>query len=465
MTSITIKNNILKRKYILRISTILLITIISIFVYGYNLTNYTTVNLSFFINLIFIIVFSTIHIFSKKISLMDSIFLVFFYTFFWLAPILQTETGKYPNTMPFDEKLIILTNLYLLIFGVSYFSFKKLVRFNIKIKKISHKYYELNHKTFNFIFILSILILIIFFDYLMSNIISNLGMSLNLEKSTGLILNTFIFSFPLYIAYHSTLKFKKSKKNFFIFIFSILILIIFKNPFFVKRNALGPIYLTLFFIFYKNRFNNLKIFLFLILILTIIFPFSQAFTNNKELVAGDLFSTFISSVQTLDVKYALTSLDYDAWSNFMASIKYSEINDITYGRQLLGSVLFWIPRSIWNDKPIGSGHMVAEQMLMTRYNMWFSNLSMPFPAEGYMNFGFLGIIFFSFVLSIISKITDDFFKHNDLRLIFSLYVSFHMIFMLRGDLMSSFSYLFGILFAIFFIPISLNKIFYKRGIK
>ncbi|SDC80002.1 O-antigen polymerase [Geotoga petraea] len=463
MTSVITKNNNLKIAYILKTSVMLLITIVSLFIYGYNLTIYTTVNLSFFINLLFIIVFSAIHIFSRKISLMDSVFLVFFYTFFWLAPLLQTETGRYPNTMPFDERLIVLTNLYLLIFGVSYFSFKNLLHFRIKIKKINPNYYKLNDKTFNIIFIASILILLVFSDYLISNIFSNVGIGLNLERSSGLILNTFIFSFPLYIAYHSSLNFRNSKKYLFLFILSLIILIIFKNPFFVKRNALGPIYLTLFFLFYKNRFNNLKIFLFLVLILTIIFPFSQAFTHNRDLVAGDLLNTFITRVQTLDVKYALTSLDYDAWSNFMASIKYSEINDITYGRQLLGSVLFWVPRSIWSNKPIGSGALVAENMLMTKYNMWFSNLSMPFPGEGYINFGIIGIFMFSFILSIISKITDEFFKYNDLRLIFSLYVSFHMIFMLRGDLMSSLAYLVGILLAIFFVPVFLNKIFYKRG--
>lgn len=86
--------------------------------------------------------------------------------------------------------------------------------------------------------------------------------------------------------------------------------------------------------------NNLKIFLFLILILTILFPFAQAFTHNISLALGDLFETFGSRLKTIDVKHALTSLNYDAWSNFMASIKYSEIESITYGRQLAGAVLF-----------------------------------------------------------------------------------------------------------------------------
>jgi len=84
---------------------------------------------------------------------------------------------------------------------------------------------------------------------------------------------------------------------------------------------------------------------------------------------------------------------------------------------------------------------------------------MPFPAEGYINFGIIGILLFAFILSLISKITDNWYKYNDLRLFFSLFVCFHMVFMLRGDLMSSFAYLIGILLAIFFVPLFLNRIF------
>jgi len=65
-------------------------------------------------------------------------------------------------------------------------------------------------------------------------------------------------------------------------------------------------------------------------------------------------------------------------------------------------------------------------------------------------------------LKILSKITDNWYQYNDLRLFFSLYVCFHMIFMLRGDLMSSFAYLVGNLLAIFFVPLILNRIICRR---
>jgi len=445
-----------------KISFIFLFFVFNFFLLISNSTNDVAISLSFFTNLLFIMVFSSLYIFSNRISLMDSVFLVFFYTFFWLAPILQTKEGIYPNTMPVEPRLVVLTNFYLLVFGVSYFAFKNLFKMKFKMISIKEEYYKLNQRTFRIIFFLTVIIFISFFNYLITNMISASGISLSVETSWMLILNTFIFSFPLYIAYHSSLRLKNTNSKVFMFIISILLLLFFKNPFLIKRNALGPIYLTLFFIFFKGKFNNFRMLLFLILVLSIIFPFSQAFTHNSSLVVGDLFETFVSRLKTLDVKQALTSLDYDAWSNFMAAIRYSEIESITYGRQLVGVILFFVPRSIWPNKPVGSGAFVAENMLMTRYSFWFTNISMPFPAEGYINFGILGIILFAFTLALVSKITDKWYKYNDLRLFFSLYVCFHMIFMLRGDLMSSFAFLVGNLLAMFYFPLVLNRITCRR---
>ena len=87
---------------------------------------------------------------------------------------------------------------------------------------------------------------------------------------------------------------------------------------------------------------------------------------------------------------------------------------------------------------------------------------MSFDFKDYINFGILGIILFAFILASVSKITDNWYQYNDLRLFFSLYVCFHMVFMLRGDLMSSFAYLVGNLLAIFFVPLILNKITCRR---
>lgn len=442
-----------------RVVSILLFFIINIFILTLNGTGDISITLSFFTNLLFITVFSSLHIFSKKISLFDSVFLVFFYTFFWLAPVLQTKNGMYPNTMPVEARLVFLTNLYLLLFGVCYFFFKSFVKLRLETNFKRDKYYLLNKRTYVVILVITLIVLVLFYRYLIANMVSANKTRLELESSLSLILNTFLFSFPVYLAYHSALSLKNKSGSVLVFAISLFILLLFKNPFFVKRNALGPIYLTLLFIFFKEHTNNFVTFIILILVLSILFPFSQAFTHNSSLVLGDIFETFVNRMKTLDVRDALTSLDYDAWANFMAAIKYSEIESVTHGRQLVGVLLFWMPRSIWPNKPIGSGHFVAKNMLMTTYSFWFTNISMPFPAEGYINFGIIGILLFAFILSLLSKITDKWYKYNDLRLFFSLYVCFHMVFMLRGDLMSSFAFLVGNLLAIFFVPLFFNRLF------
>jgi len=159
--------------------------------------------------------------------------------------------------------------------------------------------------------------------------ISTESISLNLDQALALILNTFVFSIPVYITYHSSMDLKKKNSSISLFFISVLLLFFFKNPFLVKRNALGPIYLTLCFIIFKNSFNNFRMFLSLIFVLSIIFPFSQAFTHSNRVVIGNLFQTFLNRIKNMDINYALTSLDYDASSNFMAAIKYSEIESIT----------------------------------------------------------------------------------------------------------------------------------------
>lgn len=234
-----------------RVSFLFLFFAFNIFLLINNKIGDPAISISFFTNLLFIMVFTLLHIFSNKISLFDSVFLVFFYTFFWLDPLLKTEAGRYPNTMPIEPRLVVLTNFYLLLFGVSYFAFKNLFKTKIKTININEKYYKLNQKTFRFVLFLTIIIFIVFFDYLITNMISATGLSLNVESSMSLILNTFVFSFP-YIAYHSSLTLKNKFTSIFIFIFSLFLLLFFKNPLLTKRNALGPIYLTPFFIFFKK---------------------------------------------------------------------------------------------------------------------------------------------------------------------------------------------------------------------
>ena len=78
------------------------------------------------------------------------------------------------------------------------------------------------------------------------------------------------------------------------------------------------------------------------------------------------------------------NVDFDAYSLFARTIEYVQQASITFGKQLLGTIFFIIPRALWQGKPEHSGVIVSAAQ-----GQEFTNLSCPIMAEGYINFGFL----------------------------------------------------------------------------
>ena len=193
-----------------------------------------------------------------------------------------------------------------------------------------------------------------------------------------------------------------------------------------------------------------------------LFPISQSVTHTSEKGISDLPLLIRNGLIKFDLRRSFTSLDYDSWAMGMAVIDYAEHFGVTYGRQLLGSILFFVPREFWKGKPIGTGAFVAEKRLMTRYQMWFSNLSCPLFGEAYINFGIVGVIIFGFVLGLLGKIMDfrlDTTNKLSYKDSLKVYICLFMFFMLRGDLMSSFAYLVGTLFALLVLPVFIESLF------
>lgn len=171
--------------------------------------------------------------------------------------------------------------------------------------------------------------------------------------------------------------------------------------------------------------------------LLIVFPLLNAF---RELSFGDvdmvqtakgLFGSFMDSFM---------GGHYDAYSMMMLIQDYTDANGVSLGMQLLGVLLFFVPRSWWPGKPLGSGQTAA------RYFNWgFDNLSCPLPAEGLVNFGALGLILFAVVLAIVARKVDDLYWESDrkgLKFVYPFAMVF-LFFLMRGDLLSSYAYTFG----------------------
>lgn len=92
-------------------------------------------------------------------------------------------------------------------------------------------------------------------------------------------------------------------------------------------------------------------------------------------------------VRSSSVFEPLATKDYDQTVMFANAISWVDSGSHTYGRQLAGSALFFVPRTVWNEKPEDTGVRVGQWMGM---NM--TNLSAPLWAELWVDFGAPGLI-------------------------------------------------------------------------
>jgi hypothetical protein len=148
-------------------------------------------------------------------------------------------------------------------------------------------------------------------------------------------------------------------------------------------------------------------------------------------------------------KKSVVVSDYDAWSSLCRVVQYTDVHGATSGKQLMGVALFFVPRSVWPSKPIGSGAYLFNEL-----GLGFNNVACTFLAEGYINFGIIGSLVFAALMAVVIARYDGWYWRRGGRIRFTLPRLFYFVaigmlfFVLRGDLLSSFAYTvgFGFLF-------------------
>ncbi len=390
---------------------------------------------------------------------MFKIFNIFFLFFFCIAPVLQFKNDVHFFGTLFQESDYIYTSFLLLIVLIL-FDLIYIISYSNYYKK--HKYQNsgneffisLNNNKFSKSAILLMIILSGVSCFLMLwlnsfNIVSlfvrggDMKDAVDVSNISSLILSNFVRPIPM-IIFISALIFKLRNK--LIILYLLLCLLFTCPPTGVARYTVAAVYLpVLFQVFPLFRKKNVFV-ISLVLALLIIFPLLNNFRYYDESTSLKLSLNFDQFLE----------LHFDSYSMFMRVLKD---NIITYGRQLLGVILFWVPRSIWPDKPVGSGYFVAETTGLS-----FNNISMPFFGEGYINFGIIGVVVFTVFLSLfVAKQDVSYWKNasntktqswKDIK--YYIYIGMFM-FVLRGDLMSSFAFLCGYLFAYYFVKKILTK--------
>jgi hypothetical protein len=123
-----------------------------------------------------------------------------------------------------------------------------------------------------------------------------------------------------------------------------------------------------------------------------VFPILNVFRN-----AG----TQLQDRQSFFSEY-IGNADYDAF--FQIANAYSYVVDglVVPGRQFLGSLLFWVPRSVWPDKPEDTGIMLADYRGYS-----FTNLSAPVWSELLVNGGVIAVVVGFIIIGFALRVLDD----------------------------------------------------------
>ncbi len=393
---------------------------------------------------------SICHIFSKKNQpfSLNKIFYLFSLFFFGIAPLLQYYEGvsqfgarhiKENEYFYMNILLIFILLLYQLFY--SYFFQKKIKekRKNLILKlEIENK---LNPLQTSILISLSFVSFLLIFNANNNSILSMLFRGGEFSEIIEMSSTSYLIIFRVFqpLAMMCLLYYISSKSNntlvYFILTLSALITC---SPLGMPRFSAAAMYIPLLLLVVpllrkKNVFSIV-----FILGLLLVFPFLENFRNysGNSIQLGFNFDMFLQG-------------HFDSYQNFALVVSD---NIVTWGRQILGVIFFWIPRSAWPNKPIGSGAFIAEQQ-----GFIFSNVSCNYFAEGFINFGYIGIFLFIIILSFATAKLDKMYwtisvynKNTYFNVIYYVLIGM-LFFILRGDLMSSFAYTIGFLFSIWLV--------------
>ncbi len=387
---------------------------------------------------------------------LNKIFYLFFLFFLGLAPEVQFESGThfwsfYSSFRPEDYFLgNIILLVVLLVYSVTHYivlrfrirmntlpvpslKFRGGNRENIIIDRKILLYALVFASTFVTLYVHKFNLIFLTIRLLSSDVISE---SLK-NQSVALIFNNFIRPIPAIALIILKLSRSGKKIDYFILLFLTLLT---SFPLGTARYYTAAVYIPIIIAFWEDKFRNNFFLLNIIMIVVLIFVFPLLGVSREENLLASWRYLRVSFLDSFNVG------DYDSYQMYL---KVVSENFIPGPKQLLAVLLFFVPREWFPSKSIGSGNLVAHNFGYT-----WSNVSMNFFGEGFVNFGYFGIFLFAVIIAIINGMFDKGYWTKSLSLWKRcFYISFIGLefFILRGDLLSSYAYTMGFLVSTLFL--------------
>lgn len=397
---------------------------------------------------------------------------LFMFFFMFYAPLIQYTRQTFPWRGNLSTEDIIICNVLILLFSIFFCIGKKIYRF---VSPRREKKEAQLRDAAGFIYsplrfsrsmrVVTLLVSMVFAAIFLSrngfdSIVVSRADAVNPfysgdNSAIFLIVDSFI---PAFLAYGTAVagqRFKNEKKGLLSFLIQLICLLICCFPTTIPRYKMACIYAPLAMIIFPVLKKKCYFFWAFVLAIFFVLP---VFSDIRYRI------DFQSAVTYLGDNFlgTYTEVDYDAYRMLAGTVHYVREFGITSGMQLLGTLFFFVPSSIWKGKPGGSGSTVIRATLSDDA---FSNVSCPFVAEGYINFGIVGIVLFAVILGYIVKKFDTRYwliaRKQGIQFSPYLYLMLLFFFMLRGDLLSSFAYIVGFMATGYIMKVG-SKLFESR---
>jgi len=210
-----------------------------------------------------------------------------------------------------------------------------------------------------------------------------------------------------------------------------LIAIFFNQPQSIPRFYLFGYILTIVYLMVDLSIPSRKMVLFFVMIssLFIVFPLASIIARG-DVTNIDRFNP---------IEYYQNNGDFDGMQSTLNVIHFVDQRGSQDGKQLMGSVFTFVPRSIWTNKPTPTGELSAQNI-----GYRYLNISAPLASEIYIDFRFWGVaifgLLFGYALIWADLKAQANRRGNDilLSLLLGMTIGFEII-VLRGSLMPALS--------------------------
>ncbi len=356
------------------------------------------------------------------------LFSLYFSFVYFFVPFIQltSDTSRFLINKSFLDisfvfTIIILLSYYFSVFVGSMVGRSRSKKFKLPIDICKIKI-ETKNRAITLLLIIYLFIILISIYYFLPIMIDDYSYFMYnrtmILSGMGYLVKPLIISTPICIILLVHIKNKVYGSNYIKIVFMLVLSSsIFLNLLFGSR--VGTI-LTIFYVIYyimismRGKLKYKDIFFTFMVLLLLLFSVSSLGTLRTMVISGNSLSVDLQNHEAFLTQVVVelsNSFGHTELINYLVS---NDSWDLAYGQTFLAGFLMPVPRSLWEEKPVGGGPYLTNIINPGAWKLGKegkSSFTTGLPLESFMNFGFIGIVIVGYFHGLlIGQVTRYFFQ-------------------------------------------------------